>query len=341
MRTTWTPCRRRRWLAAALVTLAAGVAAAPAPAAKSTSQRLRALEAQAAALTRATNSLSAQHKALATAQTSLVNSYASLNARYTGFVGCLRRTPLFSYDGYAWDSDGNGVADTTTRGLDWYVTGGGSVPTGVPVGREFHQFDARPVPREHRWLPRVRGLPQSHHLRIRCPGGVGCEGPEQVTALRPRRLAMLGLLMLCFLGGALSAPAEAKSTSQRVQSLERRLTHRARVLAALQRDTERLVRAHNELLAQMNALNTRYTALSACVQRTPLRAWAGYVFNGTSGFTMLDWFAVAGTTNTQTIHGLGLGNTQPCLDTVAFYNPRTGAGATAGFGAKTTQERTP
>jgi hypothetical protein len=124
-------------LAAALVTLAAGVAAAPAPAAKSTSQRLKALEAQAAALTRATNSLNAQHKALATAQTSLANSYASLNVRYTSFVSCLRRTPLFSYPGYAWDSDGNGSIDTTTRGLDWYVTSGGVVPTGVLTPANF------------------------------------------------------------------------------------------------------------------------------------------------------------------------------------------------------------
>lgn len=124
MRTSWTPCRRRRWLAAALVTLAAGVAAAPAPAAKSTSQRLRALEAQAAALTRATNSLNAQHKALATAQTSLVSSYASLNARYTGFVGCLRRTPVFSWPGYSFSGP------PTTTALDWYNPGG-AFTTGV------------------------------------------------------------------------------------------------------------------------------------------------------------------------------------------------------------------
>ncbi len=133
MRTTRTPCRRRRWLAAALVTLAAGVAAAPAPAAKSTSQRLRALEAQAAALTRATNSLSAQHKALATAQTSLVNSYASLNARYTGFVGCLRRTPLFHYPSYRFDSNGSTIL---TGGLDWYVSNG-AIPTDTLSSANF------------------------------------------------------------------------------------------------------------------------------------------------------------------------------------------------------------
>ncbi len=124
MRTTWIRGRRRRWLTAALVTLVAGAAAAPAPAAKSTSQRLKALEAQAATLKRATDSLNAQHKRLATAQTSLVNSYASLNARYTGFVGCLRRTPVHSYFGYSFTNP------PTTAALDWYF-GGGVIPSGV------------------------------------------------------------------------------------------------------------------------------------------------------------------------------------------------------------------
>ena len=120
----WTIGRRRRYLAAALVTLVAGVAAAPAPAAKSTSQRLKALEAQAGALKKATDSLAAQHKAFAAAQSSLVNSYTALSSSYNGFVGCLRRTPVFSWPGYSFSGP------PTTTALDWYNPGG-TFPTGV------------------------------------------------------------------------------------------------------------------------------------------------------------------------------------------------------------------
>ena len=74
-----------------------------------------------------------------------------------------------------------------------------------------------------------------------------------------------------------TAPAQAKTTKQRLQQLERRITVRARALAALQRDTQRLVRAHNDLVANMDALNGRYRSLVRCVQRTPVYSWPGYI----------------------------------------------------------------
>ncbi len=167
--------------------------------------------------------------------------------------------------------------------------------------------------------------------------------------IRPRLrwLGVLALLALCALGGVVAAPAEAKTTSQRLQALERRITVRARALAALQRDTQRLVRAHNTVVANMDALTVRYNALSACVQRTPVSTWFGYTFNGFET-TALDWYNPGGVFPTGVLadpsgknHQLGLNNTQACLASVAFYNPVTGAAAIAGLGAKTTEERTP
>ncbi len=146
----------------------------------------------------------------------------------------------------------------------------------------------------------------------------------------------------------MSPPAQAKSTSQRLQALERRITVRARALAALQRDDQRLVLAHNDLVARMDALNTRYTALSTCIQRTPVYSWPGFEYNGGVTTTLTRWYNPNNAFSTNVfedpsgkIHELGLNNTDACIGTIAFYNPVSGAGATAGLGAKSTQERTP
>lgn len=165
-----------------------------------------------------------------------------------------------------------------------------------------------------------------------------------------RRLVVLALLAICTigaLGGVLTTPAQAKTTKQRLQELERRITVRSRALAALQRDTQRLVRAHNDLVANMDALNGRYRSLVSCVQRTPVFSWPGYTNNGTAS-TALDWYSPGnvfptGTLSNPTdkIHELGVANTQACLASVAFYNPVTGGAAAAGFGALSNQEPKP
>jgi hypothetical protein len=168
-----------------------------------------------------------------------------------------------------------------------------------------------------------------------------------------RPLALLALLMFCAVGvvGTASAQAKAKTPNQRVRALERRLTDRARTLVALQKDTQRLVRAHNTLIANMDGLYTRYFNLQGCLGRTPLNSWPGYVFDtnggtvtGNTTTTALDWYTPGGSFPTDVltdpfgkIHALGLSNTDACLAPVAFYNPipvaAAGLGA-ANLGAK-------
>lgn len=127
MRKTWTRSRRR-FLAAALVTLAAATSAAPATA--STSSRLKKLEDKVKALEDAKATLNQLHSSLSTTQGQFNAAYQGLAQNYNGLIGCLRRTPLFSYNGYFFDRAGTTI---NTTGLDWFVSGG-VVPSGVVGG---------------------------------------------------------------------------------------------------------------------------------------------------------------------------------------------------------------
>lgn len=174
--------------------------------------------------------------------------------------------------------------------------------------------------------------------------------------MKKRRLRVLAgatLLALCIVG-VTAAPADAAkrpTTNQRLQQLERRVTVRARALAALQRDTERLYRENAALIQNTLTLTQNYAALLNCVSRTPVKSWQGYLFDrsGTTiTTTMLDWltpFQPGGSippNTANTIHELGLTNSQNCLDLVTFSNPLTGAAATASRGATSaTQEPAP
>lgn len=115
--------RGRRSVAAVLVVLFAATGASPA-AAKTTAQRLTALEHTLSRLNQALTPIRKQHQDLATGNQNMQIQYNALLGSYNGLRSCLRRTPMFSWPSYLRDTNGGLVPNQTTTALDWYNPAG-------------------------------------------------------------------------------------------------------------------------------------------------------------------------------------------------------------------------
>ena len=205
------------------------------------------------------------------------------NAAYQGLaqkttrasVGCLRRTPLFSYNGYF--STRKGTAINTT-GLDWFVSGG-VVPSGVVGGTNaIHALSLANTPgclayatfrnpiTNTAALPgrRERARPGDRAFHARAGS---CHAPR---ALRRRA------------GLPPADAAKKKTTNQRLQSLDG-ASRFARGHSPRCSVTPNVCTARTAaLISNTLALAQNYVALVNCVSRTPVKSWQGYFFNRNS-----------------------------------------------------------